>query len=175
MVSEDCGDTWAVVHDIQGEGLATVPGHTEAYYAPAASDWTTDMIDLSAYDNVPEINVQFKAISAWGNQAYLDNINLVGTTTGTNDPVNLLAGKVDVYPNPANVTANIEFELVEASRVSIKVYDISGKLVTTLEDGAFYQSGNYIKTWKNPTASGLYLVKITTELGEVTQRINVVK
>ncbi len=175
LVSEDCGDTWAIVHDIQGEDLATVPGHTEAYYAPAAGEWATDMVDLSAYDNAPEINVQFKAISSWGNQTYLDNINLVGTSTSTNNPANLLAGKVEIYPNPVETAANIEFELVESSRVTIKVYDLSGKLITTLEDGAFYQSGDYIKTWKNPTASGLYMVRITTEFGEVSKRISVMK
>ncbi|GJM31170.1 MAG: hypothetical protein DHS20C18_01710 [Saprospiraceae bacterium] len=174
LVSEDCGDTWTIVHDIQGANLATV-GDMELYYAPASADWTTDIIDLSAFDNAPEVNVQFKAISAWGNQVYLDNINLLGTTVGTNDPVNLLAGKVGIYPNPTRVAANIEFDLVEATRVTIKIYDLSGRLVATLEDGAFYQSGQYIKTWKNPASAGLYLAKITTEFGEVSKRINVVK
>lgn len=172
LISTDCAETWTVVGEWFGDDLSTADD-SDPYYIPAASDWLTETVDLSDYAGNSGVNVQFKAISGWGNTLYLDNINMMATV-GT-ETVNLLDGKVSVFPNPTTTTANIEFELVDASNVAIKIYDVTGKLVDVLENNTQYAAGKYTKVWNADAKAGIYLVKITTEFGELTQRINVIK
>ena len=171
LISEDCGDTWTIVHDIQGADLSTVDGHTEPLYLPAADEWETDEIDLSAYDGSEGVYLQFKAISAWGNSTFLDNISLTAITA-TNEVVDLL-DKVNVYPNPATTFSNIEFEITESTTVDMAVYDVAGHLVTILEDGRNYSTGTYVKTWKDINEKGIYFVKIKTSYGETVKKVTV--
>lgn len=172
LISEDCGETWAIVHDIQGADLSTVDGHTEALYLPAANEWETDVIDLSAYDGSESVYLQFKAISAWGNSAFLDNISLTAVTA-TNEVVDLLNEKVNIFPNPASTLANIEFELTEATTVDMEIYDVAGHLVTILENGQKYNAGTYIKKWNDIQEKGIYFVKIKTTYGQTMKKVTV--
>lgn len=45
------------------------------------------------------------------------------------------------YPNPFNPNTTIEFDLKSKSNVSLKVYDIAGRLVHTIVDGMEFNSG----------------------------------
>lgn len=172
-VSTDCGATWAVVYDKAGAALATQPAQNP-FFLPPAGGWVTDSISLSAYDGEGEVNIQFRVLSDWGNNLYIDNINVLGSPVGTNDLANLLAGKVSVFPNPANAVANIEFELVEATAVTIDILNVNGQVVTTLDQNRDYAAGKYVRTW-NPETAGIYMARIRTQLGEITQRIVVTK
>lgn len=171
LISTDCGDTWAIVQDIAGADLATVDGHTEALFLPTSEQWETDIIDLGAYDGAESVYLQFKAISNWGNSAFLDNIQLTAVTA-TNEIVDLL-DKVSVYPNPATTYANIEFELTEETPVSMEVFDVAGHLVTVLENGQKYNAGSYVKEWRDIQAKGIYFVKIKTSYGETMKKVTV--
>jgi hypothetical protein len=172
LISTDCGGTYTVVHDIAGAALSTVDGHTETYYAPAANQWESDTIDISQFAG-EQINVQFKALSAWGNNVFIDNIRVGDFAVGTDEP-NLLDGAVEVFPNPASTAVNIDFQLVEATSVTIDVLDITGKLVTRLDENRPYASGSYIRTW-NPADAGIYIVRIRSGIGEHSERVIVTK
>ncbi len=70
------------------------------------------------------------------------------------------------YPNPFNPTTDFLFSLKNASNVKIQVYDVMGRLVTTLfnED---LPMGNFKATWdglnddSQSVSSGIYYVKLT--------------
>ncbi len=173
LVSPDCGGTWTIVYDKAAAQLATRPDQN-AFFVPPANGWVTDSISLSAFDGTPELNIQFKVISDWGNNLYIDNINVSGVLVGTNDLEDLLAGKVAVFPNPTNSAVNIEFELVESTPVTIEILNANGQLVATLDQNRDYAAGQYIRTW-NPENAGVYMARIRTQLGESTQRIIVTR
>lgn len=64
------------------------------------------------------------------------------------------------YPNPFNPTTNIRFDLPKSGNVKMTVYDISGRLVTTLVDG-IYSSGTYnVDFDAKELASGIYFYKV---------------
>lgn len=173
LVSTNCGGTWTVVYNKSGAALSTRPDQ-DAFYLPPANGWVTDSVSLAAYDGEGEVLIQFKVISNWGNNLYIDNINVLGTTVGTNDLANLLAGKVAVFPNPASAVANIEFELVQATPVTIEILNVNGQVVATLDQNREYAAGEYVRSW-NPESAGIYMARIRTNLGEMTQRIVVTK
>lgn len=173
LASPDCGATWTIVYNKAGTQLATQPD-TEPFFLPPANGWVTDSVSLSAFDGTPELNIQFKVLSDWGNNLYIDNINVSGLVVGTQDLEDLLAGKVAVFPNPTSTSVNIEFELVAATPVTIEILNVNGQKVATLDQNRDYAAGKYIRTW-TPENAGVYMARIRTELGESTQRIIVTR
>lgn len=71
----------------------------------------------------------------------------------------------DNYPNPFNPTTNIKFQLPEAQRIRLAVYDLNGSLVRTLANDMLYSSGEHIVSWDatdnagNRVATGIYLYR----------------
>lgn len=69
------------------------------------------------------------------------------------------------YPNPFNPTTKINFSLPKQENVSIKIYDIMGRLVYTLVNQKM-QPGRYETIWTsinnngNTVASGVYFYRI---------------
>ena len=64
------------------------------------------------------------------------------------------------YPNPFNPQTNIEFAVKEACRVTLKIYDIQGHLISTLVDQDM-SIGNYKVNFNaDNLASGIYFYSI---------------
>jgi len=71
-----------------------------------------------------------------------------------------------VYPNPFNGSLRVDFALGSAGFTTLKVYDLSGRLVETLVSGR-RGSGIHTVAWDAPNlASGMYLVRLSS--GELT-------
>ncbi len=67
------------------------------------------------------------------------------------------------YPNPFNPSTTIEYELAEASKVSILIYDVLGRNVATLINQD-QKPGYYRQKWDaSRFASGMYLYMIRAE------------
>jgi hypothetical protein len=69
------------------------------------------------------------------------------------------------YPNPFNPVTNIHYELPEDSFVTISIYDLKGRVITTLinrKESAGYKSviWNATNNQGNPVSAGVYLYQI---------------
>ena len=79
------------------------------------------------------------------------------------------------YPNPFNATTNMSYSLAEAGNVSLKVYDISGRLVGTLVEG-FQEAGEYTVTWEaSGASSGIYFYKFNAGEWSETRRMSLIR
>ena len=84
------------------------------------------------------------------------------------------------YPNPFNASTIIEYSLAEQGYVSLEIFDILGRKVTTLVDG-FEQAGNYQKAWYGRNdmgqvlSSGIYFCKLAVDGRIVTKSLNFLK
>jgi len=66
------------------------------------------------------------------------------------------------YPNPFNPSTKISFAILVDSKVSLKVYDITGKLVSVLAEGSM-QAGLHTVTFNSGNlSSGVYFYTLTT-------------
>jgi hypothetical protein len=69
------------------------------------------------------------------------------------------------FPNPFNPSTRIQFALPAKGHVSLKIYDVAGRLVKTLQDGVM-DAGSHELTWDGSNnlgknvASGVYFYKI---------------
>ncbi len=59
------------------------------------------------------------------------------------------------YPNPFNPSTTIRFELPTASAVTVKVYNVMGRLVRTLVSGEMREPGTHSVVWDGRDQTGL--------------------
>jgi hypothetical protein len=79
------------------------------------------------------------------------------------------------YPNPFNPVTTISFALPEASKVELRVYDISGKLVKELISG-WRQAGVHDVTFEAPNlSSGIYIYRLNADNFEASGKMLLIK
>jgi hypothetical protein len=98
--------------------------------------------------------------------------------TGTDVALPLLPQETALfqnYPNPFNPATTITFTLRARVYVSLKVFDILGREVATLESSEL-PAGNYARVW-NPSdaASGIYFYRLTAGAFSGTRKLAVVR
>ena len=77
LVSTNCGATWTSIYSKSSTTLATAPA-TTASFVPTAAQWRTETINLTPYVGNSKVILSFKNLSGYGNNLYVDNINLTG-------------------------------------------------------------------------------------------------
>lgn len=166
-VSTDCGATWTSIYNKSGTTLSTAPITTSAF-TPNASQWRQETVNLNAYIGQPEVRLMFVTTSNWGNNIYLDDINILNTTgvTETADQLN-----ISVYPNPNDGNVFVETS-DKANTLNIFVYNVLGELVMTQTEN---QPGDKIHVELSTQPAGEYLIRMQQNSIEKTERISIVK
>lgn len=92
-ISTDCGSSWIRLasYDENGSGsYATGPDLTSDWTPAVDGDWCNDAgsptcpsIDLTAYVGMIDIRIRFTNLSGWGNDLYIDNVNVTGLGNST--------------------------------------------------------------------------------------------
>ncbi len=77
LVSTNCGSTWTSVYMKSNTTLATAAA-TTASFVPTTTQWRTETVNLTPYIGNSKVIVSFKNLSGYGNNLYVDNINLTG-------------------------------------------------------------------------------------------------
>jgi len=80
-----------------------------------------------------------------------------------------------IYPNPFSTSANIFFALDEAQNVSLKVFDMNGRLVTILADASFEEGDNEIVWNAAEVNAGIYFLRMETASYSENRKLVVVK
>ena len=79
-------------------------------------------------------------------------------------------------PNPFNPRTKIEFGLPREGRVTLRVYDIQGRLVSTLVNGRMNAGNHTVELNGDKLPSGVYMMRLQREDGaEVNRRITLLK
>lgn len=142
-VSNDCGQTWTKVYanGPNGEGIFATSETTASFFEPTANtDWcgldygaTKPIIDLTEWAGQGNIKLQFETYNKYGNNLYLDNIEISNTVglAKNNDNKNIV-----IFPNPTTEMLNI-FIGEESENITLQLLNLQGKIVseTSLEQG----------------------------------------
>jgi hypothetical protein len=178
-VFNDSSDQWMPRMHPSDNYVYLTPNDTElsVYYATDP----TAMIEVASYNSENNISI----IGVIGDEVYLNdggsiriirNDHVVGVKEDLhNGPTEYTLNQN--YPNPFNPTTTISYDLSEQSTVSLKVYDIRGQEVISLQE-AERLPGSYEVQWNgldqsgNPVRTGVYFCLL--QAGVFSQTIKMV-
>jgi len=167
--SETDNYQWLIERSLESDAnyqrVATVPGQGSS---PTGHSYSyTDNSVLSG----------FTYYYLLGDQDFNENViwhGPVSVTTGGQAIDRISLGPC--LPNPARGAAFISYQLPAAGRVSLRIYDICGRLVRTLADGP-HQPGRYRTAWDGTdeagraTASGVYFYRLEAGGASLTGKL----
>lgn len=149
--------------DFNNNGKKELIASYQSVYDSLTYNFYTYNVDSSKYikdstkkvNNLQKVNVKYFEYGTTG-------IEVKELTIVTPDDYTLEQN----YPNPFNPSTTIRFSIPVDKKISLKIYDILGNLVTTLIDGQDFANGSYEAVWdgKNnfgtSVASGMYLAEL---------------
>jgi len=138
--------------------------------------WVRLSVSISCFASVTIKDYAFN--SSPGSSIFAGETGLTASGDGSgllseNDPLK-------IYPNPFSNSATISFSLPASQNVSLKIYDVTGRLVATLADETL-SAGNHLLQWNttnengNAVSKGIYLLQLSTENNSKTIRIAVME
>jgi len=91
---------------------------------------------------------------------------LLGTSVDTTVP-NAFSGKASLYPNPVREKATLEYELLNAEKVTINLYDLQGRFIQNVSPAAEKKPGKQVETiqFSPDLPAGTYLLSIESSKG----------
>ncbi len=142
-------------------GNFDVSNQTAAVTFPNAGRW----YDYLTKDSISVTSTSYNYALAAGEYHVLTSKNLnppLPDTTTVVDTVKKEATYFFGYPNPVKTQTTFVYSLTEASDVSLKIYDLQGKLVTKLLENK-QPAGNYEINWQPllSLGNGIYIARLT--------------
>jgi hypothetical protein len=177
QISTDCGATWSSLFLDGGPGMTTAATQGDANeYSPAASEWVTKTIDLTFpidYSASNDVLIKYSALNHYGNDMYIDNINIVNSVTGITQNNDGISG-VKVYPNPASNQFNLNVNLTNAQKTTVTLYNLMGQVVFT-KNYDFTIGVNLVTIQTEQLAAGMYTILITSVSDVYQTKISLLK
>lgn len=143
------------------------------------------------YQRIPLADLEFTTPHPYNTVTlHVDGSQHTGTGAVPFDPNNLCATSVgrggegiptafqlfQNYPNPFNPSTNIQFDLVNASKVTLKVYNVLGEEVATLVDGEALSAGAHTYAFDaSRLASGVYMYRLEANGVSATRKMMLMK
>ena len=184
MVSE--GDEVVAYADGQVVGASKVVDADGMVVLSAWGGYHELGVELSGYNNGDQIELRLWKVSE-GRELHivtdLDNNEYgtsplsVGTATVYNeDAVQFEFALSQNYPNPFNPTTTISYGVATTGHITLSIYDITGRLVSTLIDGQV-NAGNHQVMWNGldnmgmPVSAGVYIYSLENEVSTMTRKM----
>jgi hypothetical protein len=168
-VSSDNGTTW--------QNVATYNG--------TMTTWTKQSFDISSKVNLSgNFRIRFRLTSDGNTQGtgwYVDNIkitNYQGQITGTGNNLGIIPDKYSLgqnYPNPFNPSTSIKFGLSKSGIVKLIVYDVTGKVISTLLNETFNAGEHTVLFNAENLSSGVYYYKLESGNFSDTKKMLLIK
>lgn len=186
--STDNGATWPLLHPVGGyDGVvsgenAGIPA--ESCFTGFNTNWEEEefVIPVTAGQTL-QFRLHFGSDNVvhypgW----YVDDLSgtgldLVGIEEGV---TGMAAGAYALYgatPNPMSQATRIAFNLPRPDRVTLRIYDVHGRLVTTILEGAALPAGLHDIAWQGADLearrlpAGVYFYEIKTPAFRATEKL----
>jgi CubicO group peptidase (beta-lactamase class C family) len=83
-----------------------------------------------------------------------------------------LQDKLVVFPNPVTSRSTISFQSAQSGEITLSIYDVNGKLVSTLFNGNMQKGIQHqITVDAGKLNSGIYICRLQTSAGSISQKI----
>lgn len=151
------------------QGKYTHPGsnyqdENKPVYDGEQNEWVKEEISLADFLG-EDIKIKFRLVSdSYVNEDgfYFDDVkvSVIGSVTGIDKKQTEDVVISEPYPNPAEETINVKYNLNDIKNVSYELVNISGK---KLQQGIFLKNNGILKLDIKGYNSGVYFLKITSK------------
>ena len=138
-----------------------------------------DEIEIRLFSQ--ELGKEFKVATSFNTNIYGELPVTIGSIHILNEyAVPVEFGLEQNYPNPFNPSTTISMNVPSDSHVLLNVYDINGRLVSTLADGV-YDIGYHSFIWNgldqtgNKVSAGIYFYSLHTKEMTITKKMILMK
>ena len=139
-------------------------------YPDGATNGAFDDFGYAVYRN----NEPF--VVASGNGNYETDSTNGFRTDATSDVSNVDASlSFEVYPNPSNGLAQINYSLVEAGRTTLEVMNTLGQKVVSEDFGVQTSGSNIFNLDLSAEKAGVYFVTLTSNNNVITEKVTITK
>ena len=107
FIATGCESVFRCIYYKGGDQLRTSQPNQRPFY-PLEDEWRTEMIDLSAFDGQPRVQIAIVNFSGYGNDVYIDNIRI----SGARQPAPISA----FTANATRICSGMEVEFQDASK-----------------------------------------------------------
>jgi hypothetical protein len=166
IATSDCGATISTVYSkSDANGLTTNLTPNTAAWTPVAADWRLETVDMNAFVGQPNVVAAFKAISGYGNNGYVDDVNLT-TTVGIGE--NAVEQSINVYPMPSTGNVSITVDKIQSSNFTVIITDVAGKLISREEN---VQNNGTLNVDLSAQENGTYFVTLETQGQRIIKKV----
>lgn len=174
-VSTDCGSTWTRAWQKGGSQMATAP-NTESTFTPNNTEWRAESLSLDAFIGNPIVQIQFQAYSLWGNNLYIDDINIYASidTTISLKPSNSFEEEISIYPSPTNGQVNIVSNGKQTRKLDVTVFNSAGEIIR--QDSGILRANESFTLDISGNARGIYYLRIIeNNTSIITRKLSLIK
>ncbi|MBI3502087.1 MAG: T9SS type A sorting domain-containing protein [Bacteroidetes bacterium] len=161
-VSTNCGATWTNVYSKQSTTLATAAANTNQW-TPSSTQWRTETINLSSYLGQSSVLAHFICTNGYGNELYVDNINLSALTSVSEMD---MSNYISVFPNPSAGEVYVNVSPVFEKALDFKVTNMFGETVKKFSDAS-----KHIEFTLNNLPNGMYFIEIQSGNSKTVKKI----
>lgn len=105
----------------------------------------------------------FVATSGNGNGIYIDDINLIGLTTHTEENMSKINElKIGVFPNPCSDNVNVALSVQKSDNYDLSILDMQGNLIHHKSLGYLLSGDHTFRVYISSYSKGVYLLKLTS-------------
>lgn len=160
-LSFDCGVNWSLRKTLIGDALATAPNTGSPFTPNGPDQWGYyESTPFGAPYDVSNLRIKFKFDSDGGNDLWLDDINILGSSNSIAERPWQDDGMLNAFPNPAQDQLNVTSELGASGPVQVELLDLLGRPLRTI---AQENRPAGTSTWNvslRGIPSGMYLVRL---------------
>lgn len=136
-------------------------------------------VQVTGYFHSPTIIFNSTTITNANNSGSYSDIFIAKLDTTTimtvNNEIENFGKGSYLYPNPFNNSTTILFTLEQSQKVSLKVFDLNGRLISTLADKYFEAGEQQLEFNAEKLNAGIYFLKMQTDGFAETEKLVVTK
>lgn len=165
-ISTDCGGTFDQIYFKEGLELGTSNGYFSNQWLPISpSDWRHEIIDISGYNTSQPLIIKFNNITAFGNNLFIDNIEIGGQPPLTTELISFKGKSISSELNmlfwETNSEESTKHYSIEISQDGIYFYNLDN----IPAQGAIHNVYQY--KHRNPVTQLYYRLAIRDKDGSV--------
>jgi hypothetical protein len=140
---------------IEGVGNPTHPlGAAASFYYPGYQVICSYQNDTLIYD-----------------EGSLYTINCGSLTTSLNQQLNYNSSALSIFPNPANNSFSIIFNLPQREKIDLIIFDALGKVQNLIYSNTVFEAGKNEIKFAGRLKAGIYFIKLTSKSGNYISKI----